>query len=355
MGITKFEKFEMKYGYILPEDFKAFMYKHGGDVQYGSCRFDYPSNIINNLIRIPGYMDFHIVPFGDIGNGDYYGFFRYGFNACDYFVGIWLHETSNFVILCSSFRSFIYKCLLDDYLSTIVPDDDFDGGSESYEIESETMQRCISISEEFDLNKVKTMKNEYDYHRLMIEFDNDSLQSLCYIGKQLLKENNIRGLDILNMAIKKYPYYTAPYYIAGKFLNDIGKDGSAYFKRALKTSLVTTGYSYWEEDFLEIPEDVHREIELYVDEYLKDSISYIDKRFYSGEDPYSFKLRMDMARKYFLENNFENAVIELNNSIFCTDNIDEKREALKESIDMCKDAGYYYLAGIAEHDLRNIK
>lgn len=357
MSITKFEKFEMKYGYILPEDFKAFMYKHGGDVQYGSCRFDYPSNIINNLIRIPGYMDFHIVPFGDIGNGDYYGFFRYGSDIDDYYIGIWLHETGNFVILCSSFKSFMYKCLLDDYLSTIVPDDSFSSADEILETNSETMQRCMNIADEFgfDIEKVKTMKNEFDYHRLMVEYDDDALQSLCYLGKQLLKEGNIKGLDLLNMVIKKYPFYTAPYYIAGKFLNGINKDGSVYFKNALRTSLVTTGYSYWEEDFLEIPEDVHREVELYVDEYLKNSTNYIDRRFYLGEDPYSFKLRFDMAKKYYSKGMFEDAVSELNNSIFCTDNVEEKKEALAKAVEVCNAAGYYYLTGITEHDLKNIK
>jgi hypothetical protein len=56
--------------------------------------------------------------------------------------------------------------------------------------------------------------------------------------------------------------------LIGKALINEKASGEGVFKKALKTSLLLTGYSYWEEDYLEIPEDVHREIALYIDAFL---------------------------------------------------------------------------------------
>lgn len=232
MNKVRFEKFEMKYGSYLPEDFKKFMLKFGGDTQFGSCRFEYPENIINNLIRIPGKMDFHLIPFGDIGNGDYYCFYKYGSVADEYYIGIWLHETRNFVILTSNFRSFIYKCLLDDYLSTLIPNDSLSESENAISCE-ESLLRCRLLSEEynFDLNKVKNMKNEYDYHKFMIEYDSKAIQSLCFVGKSLIKKKDPKGFNILENVINYCWFYTAPYYLIGKALYNLGKDCNAYFKR----------------------------------------------------------------------------------------------------------------------------
>lgn len=356
MNRVRFEKFEMKYGYFFPSEFKEFMNKYGGDTQFGSCRFEYPDNIINNIIRIPYRMDFHLIPFGDIGNGDYYCFYRYGSEKDEYFIGIWLHETRNFVILASNFKSFLYKCLLDDYLSTVVVNEEL-SDKERTLTNTESLERCKLLSREYgyDLDKVKAMKNEFDYHRLMVEHDNRALQSLCYIGKHLLKNGDRGGFDFLEKAIAVYPYYSAPYYLAGKGLMGINKDPGDIFKRALKTSLVLTGYSYWEEDYLEIPEDLHREITLYADKYLEDSEDYLEKKLYDGEDPYNHELRLDMARRYLNQGKYRNSMFEYSNALFCCEEQLGAKEILKEALEAAKYGGLNHLTGIIEHDIRFLK
>nr|WP_279233012.1 SMI1/KNR4 family protein [Fonticella tunisiensis] len=346
----------MKYGYFFPVEFKNFMYKYGGDTQFGSCRFEYPENIISNLLRVPGYMDFHLIPFGDVGNGDYYCFYRYGSNINDYFVGIWLHETRNFVILASNFKSFMYKCLLDDYLSTVIPNEDI-SDIEYAEASAESIERCRVLSEEFgfDFEKVKNMKSEFDYHRLMIEYDEKALQSLCFMGKELLKKKDIRGFDILDSAKDICYFYTAPYYLAGKTLLNIGRGGREYLKKALKTSLVCTGYSYWQEDYLEIPEGVHREVALLLDRYLENSDDYFERELYRGRDPYDYELRYEMAKYYMRKRNYDWAMIEYNNAIFCSEDKKISKAILKEALVDAKEAGMHYLINIIEHDIRILR
>lgn len=356
MNRLRFEKFEMKYGYFFPSEFKVFMNKYGGDTQFGSCRFEYPDNIINNIVRIPYEMDFHLVPFGDIGNGDYYCFYRYGEEYNDYFIGIWLHETRNFVILASNFKSFLYKCLLDDYLSTVVVNEEL-SESDRMLSSAESLERCDLLSREYgyDMEKVKKMKNEFDYHRLMVEYDNKALQSLCYIGKYLLRNEDKSGFDFLEQARKVYPYYSAPYYIAGKALIGLNKEPKDVFTRALKTSLVFTGYSYWEEDYLEIPEDLHRELALYADKYLKDSNDYLEERLYRGQDPYDYKLRLEMAKIYASQGKYNSSISEYSNALFCCNDKYIAKEILKQALEIAKEGGINYLTGLIEHDIRILK
>lgn len=353
MNKIRFEKFEMKYGYFLPFEYKELIYRFGGDSQFGSCRFDYIDNIVNNTIRIPGDMDFHILPFGDVGNGDYFCFYRFGQKVDDYYVGIWLHETSNFVILASSFKSFMFKCLLDDYLSTVIPNDELTEG-ERKDAEKESLDRCEILSKlyNFDLNKVKNMRSEFDYHRLMVEYDEGALQSLCYMGKYLLRKRDVRGFDFLEKTIEKSSFYTAPYYIMGRTMVGIGRSGEDYFKRALKTSLVCTGYSYWQEDYLEIPEDVHREIVLYTDKFLKSSEDLLEKSLYFGKDPYDYSFRLDLARRYDEEGKLNEAVQEYSNALFCADTSNECKEILNEALNLVKGEDFNYLRGIIEHDIK---
>jgi hypothetical protein len=356
MANVRFEKFEMKYGYYLPEDFKRFMIKFGGDAQFGSCRFEYPENIINNILRVPSKMDFHLFPFGDVGNGDYYCFYKYGEDVEEYFIGIWLHETNNFAILTSSFRGFLYKCILDDYLTTILPGDDLTE-MENVLFSKECLERSerLAAEYEFDFEKIKTLENELDYHEFMAEFDEGAIQSLCYIGNKLLKSKDKRAYEILDKARKIYRPYTAPNYLLGKAMLNMGKDGNEFFKQALNGSLVLTGYSYWEEDYLEIPEDVHREIVLYADSSLTDSGSLLERKLYNGEDPYSFELRLELARNYIKENDNSMAMVEYNNAIFCCSSKTRIKEILKEALDMANRAGFSYLTGILEQDIRKIR
>lgn len=352
----RFEKFEMKYGYFFPEDYKSFILKHGGDSQFGSCRFEYASNIINNVVRITGFMDYHLVPFGDIGNGDYYCFYRYGIKNEDYYIGIWLHETRNFVILASNFKSFLFKCMLDDYLSTVIPNEEL-SISESAEMIDESLSRCRLLCNEYgyDFDKVKMMKNEFDYHRLMVEHDENAVQSLCFIGKFLLERGDLRGADFLNTAIAACPKYTAPYYIAGKGLIEEDKNPDEAFLKGLMSSLFLTGYSYWEEDYLEIPEDVHREMALYADSKLKSSSELLLRKIYEGNDPYDYNFRHEMAKEYYSKNQYKKAMDEYSNAIFCCDNKEIIKDILRDALKTARDAGMYYLMGIIENDIRKIR
>lgn len=356
MNSSRLEKFEMKYGYFFPPEYKSFIYKYGGDSQFGSCRFEYADNIINNLVKIPGFMDYHLIPFGDIGNGDYYCFYRYGIKSEDYYIGIWLHETRNFVILSSNFKSFLYKCLLDDYLSTVIPNDEL-SESDKNAIANESLTRCDILSDEYgyDMNKVKNMKNEFDYHRLMVEYDEGAVQSLCFIGKALIKRKDKRGFDFLNSAVNACNFYTAPYYLIGKALINEGVSSEGVFKKALKTSLLLTGYSYWEEDYLEIPEDVHREIALYIDAFLKSSDDFLYKKIYNGCDPYDCKLRLEAAKQHVSNGRYANAMQEYSNALFCCDDREGMKDILKEALSDARDGGLYHLTGVIEQDIRMIR
>lgn len=355
MNKIRFEKFEMKYGNFLPEDFKEFMNRNGGDFQFGSCRFEYPDNIINNLIRIPGKMDFRLIPFGDVGNGDYYCFYKYGPLADECYVGLWLHETSNFVVLASGFTSFMYKCLLDDYFSTIIPNDDL-SSDENVFYNEESIQRCLELSYElkFDFDKVKKIKNENDYHRLMVEYDPKAIQSLCYVGKHMVRKKDRAGMEYLSKAIQYCPWYTAPYFIAGKNKID-GENNLDYFIKGLHSSLILTGYSYWEEDYLDIPEDVHRELVLYIYEKLENSEDYLLNRIIEGEDPYDYNFRLELARKYMEIKEGEKAVNEYSNAIFCCDEESILKDIVKEALECSKESNLVYLSGIIEHDLKALR
>lgn len=354
MNRIRLEKFEMKYGYYLPIEYKEFLYKYGGDSQFGSCRFEYANNIVNNTLRIPGEMDFHIIPFGDIGNGDYYCFYRYGIKESDYYIGIWLHETRNFVILASTFRSFIYKCVLDEYLSLAVNDDSDDECGIDYNEIYERSQ-ALAYEYDFDLEKIKKMKDEKDYHKYMAQYDEGSLQSLCYIGKSLLKLKDKEGYKILERIMEIYPNYTAPYYIAGRSLSGRSKKAVELFKKGLRTSLVTTGFSYWEEDYLNIPEDVHRELALFSQMHLKNEDGFLESQLMHGEDPYNTELRIIAAKDYVKNNNYSQAVNEYSNALYCCDDNSQRIEVLQMALDDIKDAGIYYLTGIIQNDLRKLK
>ena len=356
MNSLRIEKFEMKYGYYLPSDYKAFLYKYGGDSQFGSCTFEYADCIVNNILRQPGEMDFHLVPFGDIGNGDYYCFYRYGAARPDYYIGIWLNETKNFVVLASDFKSFMYKCMLDDYLSTMSMDEN-DKDVETAAGINESLERCQILSEEygFDFDMVKKMANEMDYHSLMVQHDPHAVQSLCFVGKRLLNYGDDKGKEYLKRVMDIFPQYTASYYIYGRQRLGLLRKSGKELLQALNSSLVTTGYSYWEEDYLEIPEDVHREILLYADSMIKNEEGILEKGLYGGRDPYDADFRLECARHYAKEGNISRAIREYSNALFCCEDKGAYREVLGYALKDIKDAGIYYLEEIIEHDLRLLR
>lgn len=356
MANVRFEKFEMKYGCFLPEDFKKFMNNYGGDALFGSCRFEYGENIVNNLLRIPGEMDFHLIPFGDVGNGDYYCFYKYGPECDEYYVGIWLHETQNFVILNSSFQGFLYKCALDDYFSTLLPNEDLNDNEDPTFLK-ECFDRCKALSEEYGFNfdKIRTLKDEFDYHKFMVDYDSNAIQSLCFLGIHYLKQKDKIGVDYLDQARNIYKPYVAPNYLLGKALYSMDKDGGGFFMEALRGSLVLTGYSYWEEDYLEIPEDVHREIALMVDERLGSVEEEFERKLYQGADPYDFELRLELARHYQRNHDSQMAVIEYNNALFCCENKFYKKDILNEALISARENGQMFLTGIIEQDIRKLR
>jgi hypothetical protein len=245
---------------------------------------------------------------------------------------------------------------LDDYLSTVIANEEL-SESERAAASAESLERCDTLCKEYgyDMKKVKNMKNEFDYHRLMVEHDEKAIQSLCFIGKHLIKNGDGKGFEFLNQAKNTYSYYTAPYYIAGKALLDSEKDSGDYFINALKTSLVLTGYSYWEEDYLEIPEDLHRELALYADKHLKKTEDYLEERLYSGHDPYDYELRLEVAKRYAKERKYQSAMIEYNNALFCCEDKESAKDILKEALKDARNGGLNYLVGIIEHDMRILK
>ncbi|GFR35415.1 SMI1/KNR4 family protein [Thermobrachium celere] len=351
---NRLEKFEMKYGYFFPKEYKEFIYKFGGDSQFGSCRFEYPENIAANILRIPGKMDFRLVPFGDISNGDLYCFYRYGPEIEDYFIGLYLHETGNFVILASNFKSFMYRCMLDDYFASINANEDLsfeDNLSASFEC----LERCEILSKEFgfNLDEIKQYRSELDYHNLMIKKDGKAVQSLCYLGKYYLeKEDYKKGFYYINKAIKTYNNYFAPYYILGKHLLLLGKiDGYTYLKRAIKRSLSLTGYSYWQEDFIDIPEDAHRDVALYLEDMF-DYDDLLERKLMRGADPYDIKLRMAIAKEYYKIGKYKHAIEECCNALYCSRG--NSIEVLEFALELSKVSGDSYITKIIENDIKNL-
>jgi hypothetical protein len=125
--------------------------------------------------------------------------------------------------------------------------------------------------------------------------------------------------------------------------------------RAINTSLFMTGYSYWEEDYLEIPEDVHREIVLYADGYLKYYPGYLEKRLSDGEDPYDYKLRLELGDNYFDKRNYDRAMLEYSNALFCCEDRDAMKEIMNNALQCARSGGLHYISGIIEHDMRTIR
>jgi hypothetical protein len=141
----------------------------------------------------------------------------------------------------------------------------------------------------------------------------------------------------------------------GKIYISLGKDNREFYSDALRTSLVSTGYSYWQEDHLEIPEDIHREIALFMDSELEKYGGYLEKELFMGRDPYDCQLRYEIAKEHSLKRDYISALEEYNNALYCCDNKDTSREILKEAYRDAKNGGLNYLTNIIEHDLKIIR
>ncbi|MEF9934034.1 MAG: SMI1/KNR4 family protein [Clostridium sp.] len=357
MSKLKFEKFEMKYGYFLPSEFKEFMNKVGSDNFFGSCNFECSENIVNNIIREYGKMDFRLLPFGVVGNGDYYCFYRYGEGKDDYYIGIWLSESRNFIVLCSSFESFLYRCCLDDYFSTVIENNEVTL-EDNIILNKESIKRCEYLCDEygFDIEKVKTIEDKVDYHRLMVDYDHYAIQSLCFLGNYYLDMEKEKGIDILNIVKDKFKSYAAPYYILGKYYFDKGLAiAREEFLKGIRSSLIFTGYSYWEEDYVGIPLEVHRNMSYYLDGRKITSENYLEKSIVKGKDPYSLILRLEVAEKYKENEEYEKALNEYANAIYCTDDILIIKDILKEALNCCDEGGIFYLRKLIMQDIKYLK
>ncbi|MEF9951309.1 MAG: SMI1/KNR4 family protein [Clostridium sp.] len=357
MSKLRFEKFEMKYGYFLPYDFKEFMNKVGSDNHFGSCSFECSENIVNNIIRVYGLMDIRLVPFGVVGNGDYYCFYRYGQGIDDYYIGIWLSESRNFIALCSNFKSFLYRCCLDDYFSTIVVNTEISIEDNAI-LNKESIERCEYLCSEydFDLNKVKSVEDKFDYHNLMVEYDPLAIQSLCFLGRYYLDDDNEKGIDYLNIVKENFKTYAAPYYILGKYYFDKGISSSRVeFLEGISSSLVLTGYSYWEEDFVDIPLEVHRNMSYYIDGRKLTSDRFLESSIIRGKDPYSLILRLEFAEKCREKEMYSEAVDEYANAIYCTDDRVIIKDILREALACCDEGGIFYLRKLIMQDIKYLK
>lgn len=128
-------------------------------------------------------------------------------------------------------------------------------------------------------------------------------------------------------------------------------DGYRYLKSALKSSLVLTGYSYWQEDYIDIPDDVHREVALFVDDML-DEKDILESKFIKGNDPYNSELRKQIAREYYKVGKYKEALDECSNALFCNG---EDEETLFLAHKISNDLGEVYLTKIIEQDIKKIK
>ena len=82
---------------------------------------------------------------------------------------------------------------------------------------------------------------------------------------------------------------------------------------------------------------------------------YFEKRIYNGVDPYDYEFRLELARDYATNNNYNMAMMEYNNAIFCCENKEFIKEILKEAMEKSIAGGLYFLTGLIEQDFRKFR
>lgn len=356
----RFEKFERKFNFYLPDSYKILVTEMGDGYVIGNCELFPGIDFIDNSLRLGGAMDVGLFPFGGLGNGDCFCFLKYGEDSGEYYVVLWLSETYNYVILNSTFDNFIYNCVIQEYKALLFPDEYMEEGTrEEYE---ECIERINSICSlfDFDLETIEKARSEDDLNSLILSRDPFAVQLLCAEGERLLKKDFDAGRERLKRAMMFSPEYTAPYYILGKSLmRKDKKEAVNLLFRGASTPVAASGFSYWDEDNINVPQYVMEEIfglvvrnkNLLPDE-LKNSpyMEFIEK----GE-PYSPDFRFVLAQKYLNDENYRCAIRELNNVLILSSDMQLKIKILNILIPVYEKAGLVWASGVCRKDIKYIK
>lgn len=356
----RFEKFERKYDFPLPDSYKLFITELGDGYIIGNCEFYSAADFIDNNLRLAGAMEPGLFPFGGLGNGDCFCFLKYGDNQDEYFIVLWLNETYNYVILNSTFDNFIYNCLLQEYKALIYPDEYMaEGSKEEYE---ECIDRINSVASlfDFDLETIEKARDEQALNKLILERDPFAVQLLCMEGSRLLPIDSKKGQDYLTRAMCFSPDYTAHYFILGKYLldKDMTEALDLLFKGAA-TPVAGSGYSYWDEDDAGIPENVLDEMYKIISssmdllpEKCRNS-PYMD--FILKGEPYDPSFRFVLAEKLLKNEDYHNCIKELNNVLLLTDDMKLKIKVLETLAPLYDKVGLTWAAVICRRDIKYIK
>lgn len=357
----RFEKFERKYNFQLPDSYKLFITELGDGYVLGNCEFYSAIDFIDNNLRLGGAMDARLFPFGGLGNGDCFCFLKYGDNPEEYYIVLWLNETYNYVILNSTFDNFIYNCMLQEYKALLYPEEYMaEGTRDEYE---ECIERINSVASlfDFDLEAVEKAKDEQALNSLVLQRDPSAVQLLCIEGRRLLLSDNMEGRKYIERAICFSPEYTAHYYILGRYLFDKGmkEDALKLLFKAASAPLAASGYSYWDEDDAGIPENVMDEIfevvasnEGFLSEEQRNS-PYMD--FILKREPYNPDFRFVLAEKYLNEEEYGNCIRELNNVLVLTEDFKLKIRVLETLMPIYDKEGLVWASVVCRRDIKYIK
>lgn len=356
----KFEKFERKYNFNLPDSYRILVTDMGDEYTIGNCEFFPVDDFINNNLRLGGAMDVGLFPFGGLGNGDCFCFLKYGENLGEYYIVLWLSETYNYVILNSTFDNFLYNCVIQEYKTVLYPDEYMAEGTQDEYEESINKINAICSLFDFDLERIEKARDEKSLDALLLLRDPFAVQLVCGAGGNLLSKGDERGIDYLNKAVLFCPNYAAPYYILGKYLLDKDKPNALklLFKGAM-TPLAASGYSYWEEDNIGVPSNVMDEIfdilihneDSLPDEYRNST--YMN--FIKVGEPYNDSFRFVLSEKYIKDEDYRSALRELNNVLLLTGDLKLKIKILEMLIPVYEKVGYVWASCVCRKDIRYIK
>ncbi|MEG0641067.1 MAG: hypothetical protein RR515_00585, partial [Clostridium sp.] len=112
---------------------------------------------------------------------------------------------------------------------------------------------------------------------------------------------------------------------------------------------------YWEEDYIEIPRDVHRNMSYYLDETNISKNDFLEDALVKGRDPYSLILRLEIAERYKSKDKYKEALMEYSNALYCCDDNEICKDILKEALYCCREGGIIYLIKIIEQDIRLLR